>query len=746
MATSTADEERGADRAAWALAVASGALVAQHVAGRATRDALYLSHFDVSTLPGAMIGAAALSAVAVLGTSRLLARSAPERVVPFTFALAAGLFLCEWALAARDERAAALVVYAHTAVFGAAAGSSFWSMVNERFDPHVGKRVVGRIASGATIGGVVGGLLAWRAAAVLPVPVMLALLAGINMIGACFATAARKRGRGRAPATAETAASGLRVLADTPYLRDLGLLVLTCAAAQALLEYLVSARAAAIYGKGPALLGFFALYNLGVSVVTFFAQAGLVRPSLERRGLAGTLVLHPVTVGAAAVLAAIAPGLGTAIVARGAEAVARNSVFRSAYELLYTPLPPAEKRATKTLIDVGLDRVGTALGSGAILALGYALREHLPTLLALVTLGLMAAGYSVSRRLHHGYVDALARSLKSGAVVLPEDAAEDLDTRRTLAETTALLDRRKLLEKIGEYQRAKRERSPLGGTGPREIPSDPGGLDADPPPSLSAPRTAPPDDPIVTSIARLLSGDPKTIRAELRTSVDPRVLIHVVRLLDDDAVVRDAARALRRAAPRISGMLVDALLDPESTEKVRRRVTRVLKVCRTQRVADGLVAALEDPVFDVRDQAGVTLAQMADEAAIAIPREAIFAVTRRELSARRSSWSLSRGARVPDDKAILRGLTHVFRLLGLAVEREPLAVSLRALRSDDTALRGTAREFLEVVLPEDIRETLFPLLEEAPRLSMPTGEEPANMAETLSRSHDAAVKRAGSTS
>ncbi len=54
---------------------------------------------------------------------------------------------------------------------------------------------------------------------------------------------------------------------------------------------------------------------------------------------------------------------------RGGEAVTRNSLYRSAYELFYTPLPTAKKRATKTLIDVGVDRVGTTIGSVGLLAL-----------------------------------------------------------------------------------------------------------------------------------------------------------------------------------------------------------------------------------------------------------------------------------------------------------------------------------------------------------------------------------------
>src|SRR6185295_2440286 len=109
---------------------------------------LFLTHFDLKLLPTAMVGAAVLSALSVVVMSRALSRSGPARVVPAAFAASAVLFLCEWSLSLKSERATAVAVYAHTAIFSTAIGSAFWSLVNERFDPHEAKQLVGRITSG----------------------------------------------------------------------------------------------------------------------------------------------------------------------------------------------------------------------------------------------------------------------------------------------------------------------------------------------------------------------------------------------------------------------------------------------------------------------------------------------------------------------------------------------------------------------------------------------------------------------
>ena len=124
-----------------AAMVAAGALIAQQVAGRATRDALFLSTFHVSSLPLVMIAAAVLSALAVLAFSTALSRRSPAQVVPVTIAAGTVLLLAEWGLSLAQPRLAAIAVYLHMAAFGATVVSGFWSLMNERFDPHTARRV-----------------------------------------------------------------------------------------------------------------------------------------------------------------------------------------------------------------------------------------------------------------------------------------------------------------------------------------------------------------------------------------------------------------------------------------------------------------------------------------------------------------------------------------------------------------------------------------------------------------------------
>jgi hypothetical protein len=59
-----------------------------------------------------------------------------------------------------------------------------------------------------------------------------------------------------------------------------------------------------------------------------------------------------------------------------------------------------------------------------------------------------------------------------------------------------------------------------------------------------------------------------------------------------------------------------------------------------------------------------------------------------------------------------RSIEHVFNLLALNLDRGALAIAFKALHTGDQRLRGTALEYLETVLPNEIRDAVWPYLGE----------------------------------
>src|SRR4029434_8260608 len=103
--------------------------------------------------------------------------------------------------------------------------------------------------------------------------------------------------------------SGLRVLAGAPYLRNLAALVLLGTVAATLADYVFKVQAVEAFGRGDALLQFFALYYAGVSLLAFVVQSVSAPLVLERLGLAITTATPSLALAVGGIGALVFPGL-----------------------------------------------------------------------------------------------------------------------------------------------------------------------------------------------------------------------------------------------------------------------------------------------------------------------------------------------------------------------------------------------------------------------------------------------------
>ena len=150
---------RGTSAAVLLATLGAAVIIAHQVAAKATRDALFLSIFQAKSLPEMYFGAALFSIALMLLTSRAMAKAGPARLVPAAFWASGILHLAEWALVSRFGHAVAVALYLHFNGLGAMLISGFWSMVNERFDPHTAKKRMGQIAGGGLVGALIGGAI-----------------------------------------------------------------------------------------------------------------------------------------------------------------------------------------------------------------------------------------------------------------------------------------------------------------------------------------------------------------------------------------------------------------------------------------------------------------------------------------------------------------------------------------------------------------------------------------------------------
>jgi AAA family ATP:ADP antiporter len=706
-APSQSDDARDAGLAS----LCAAALIAWQVAGKATRDALFLSSFAVEKLPVMIAAAAVFSLMVVVLASRLIRRIGPEKLVPRAFLASAVVLVAVGLIAGRAPRMAAVAVFFHVAGFGAILVSGFWSALNERFDPRAARQRFGRIALGGTLGGLVGGLVAERLAANLSAQALLPVLAALHLL--CGWLLTRVSGRPMTREIPEDSSGGsfggVAELFRVAYLRNLASLVLTATIAGVCIDYVFKVRATGSTQSAEELLRFFALFYGGVSLLTFLLQAGLADRMLERIGLAGTVATHPAGVAVSSAVALMVPGLASASAARGIESSVRSSLFRTGYEPLFVPLPLLEKRRTKQLIDVGCERVGDMIGGGIIALL--LLSDLLVTQAVLLGLAMLLGvlGIGISRRLHSGWVSALEGRLQDRAAELDLDHERD-STKTIVFRTLESLD---LGESVpAPSPHSSMEALPTGSETPALLVLS--GGDAD-------------------QIRHLLVRTPR-LRAEWIPLVLP--------LLARDDLSGVVAQSLKAVSDRNAGQYIDRLLDPDQDFAVRRRIPPLLVENPEQRVVDGLLAGLDDRRFEVRYQCGRALLQLRQHHQhLVFDRERVLEVVLKEVGVGRHVWEGHRlldqvesGPDSPFDEQLLRrrsvlGLEHVFTLLGLVLPPTPLSVAYRGLFTDDRALQGTALEYLESVLPSRVREKLWPYLDADAR----TAVAPKDAKEALDR-------------
>jgi hypothetical protein len=649
----------------------AAALIAQQVGSNALRDGLFLSSFPVSSLPYFMAGAAVLAVPAAQASGRLLTRFGPIRVVPAVLGASALLFLAEWTLLGWLPRAASMLLYLHSSVLGAIAISAFWSLLNERFDAHSAKRLMTRVAAAATFGGLAGGLGAERVAALLPQGALLLVLAVVA--SACVGGAAALGGGappGRARVAAPDDTSAWTHIRRQPLLRNLALVIAWAAMVAALVDYLLKAEAVRYFGTGEPLVRFFGLFYAGTGVCAVLIQSTLGRTALGRFGLGGSVASHPVIVGTAALSGFVVPFPWWGVLPRGLDIAIRNSIFRTGYELLYTPLAEGTKRSAKSIVDVGCDCAGKGAGAGLIVLLAMLAPKHPVAAVNGAVVVVAGAELVVARRLRTGYVGALEGGLRRQVEELdpaPQYSMADF----TIAGGMGGLDRASIQRALGAVEGKQAGNSPVD--------------------------NAPPADPVVAALAVLRSRDPSQIRSALRKLPhDPLLVGALVPLLAMDEFVRPVVTALVGFGARAAGEMAWVLLDPESPDVVRRRLPLALKSCPSPLARDALLASLESPIFELRLRCGRALLALTDEHPELLVR---FPHVLNRVIQEASGDA---------EPHLVR--EHVFNLLALALEREPARIAARSLSTDDAYVRGTALEYLETVLPAHVFSVMGPLL------------------------------------
>jgi AAA family ATP:ADP antiporter len=290
-----------------------------------------------------------------------------------------------------------------------------WTFANHIFTEEEGKRCFGLIAAGGTVGGIVASFGAkWMTYLSIESTDLLWVIASGYITASVLMIWAEawleKKSAGGGPSNAETekmtAESGLgQLLSGSGYLKTVALIILVSVIVSTLIDFNFKVGAKEAYPSAPELAGFFSLYYGWLNMSTLFVQVFITGRILGKLGLAPSLYVSPGALLTGAMAIIIWPGLVPAMLTRMGDTVLRNSIHRSAMEVVYMAVPPGVVRTVKTFLDVVVERLGDASAGFIILWFSLVSMEKYVAYVHLICVGLILTWLALTRFLRTRYAE-----------------------------------------------------------------------------------------------------------------------------------------------------------------------------------------------------------------------------------------------------------------------------------------------------------------------------------------------------
>ena len=334
-------------------------------------NALFLANFGARQLPVAFIMVALSAAIVSIGYSRLLHRYPLNKIILKTiwFSVISFIvfgtllrlnFLVGWVL---------YLFYLWVSIFAVLSASQFWILANVVFNSREAKRLFGFIGAGAIAGGIFGGYLATLLASLIGSE---NLVFGGALLLAMSIPVTRKIWKNHvAPNQTQVEAkitvqgfgdNPLKLILGSRHLTFLALIIAVSVVVAKLVEYQYSAIASMRIKDPDDLTVFFGFWFSNFNVLSLLIQLFLTRRVVGVYGVGMSLLFLPLSIMVGAVVLMFFPELWAAILIKLADGSMKQSINKSAIELLALPIPAEIKKHTKSFIDVFVDLAATGAG------------------------------------------------------------------------------------------------------------------------------------------------------------------------------------------------------------------------------------------------------------------------------------------------------------------------------------------------------------------------------------------------
>lgn len=273
--------------------------------------------------------------------------------------------------------------YIWVAIYAVLSASQFWVLANLVFSIREAKRLFGFIGSGAILGGIIGGYLTSILAPLignenLMFVAALLLFFCIPLLRKIWNIRVRKSGEVKKQKNrAQSSEPPLKLILQSKHLTYIASIVAVSVVVAKLVDYLFSDFASSAIADADELTAFFAFWFSTFNLLSLVIQLFFTHRIVGIWGVGFSLLLLPIGIFGGSILFLALSALSAVVVIKAMDGILKQSIHKSASELLTLPLPFDLKNKTKSFIDVVVDSLATGI-AGCLLI--FVIRGlHLPS-------------------------------------------------------------------------------------------------------------------------------------------------------------------------------------------------------------------------------------------------------------------------------------------------------------------------------------------------------------------------------
>ena len=334
-----------------------------------TVNSLFLSELGVESLPIAFLWVAIIAYLSSYFYTKALTRFSLLKVIKTTLVITIVVLAALTVLLKLNLINAWMLYffYVWVAIHAVLSASQFWVLANIVFNPREAKRLFGFIGAGAILGGIFGGYLTSILAPILGNDNLFFLAIGILIL--CIPVlqviwrmrveklnlfkVQNRRGN--------DADKPLWLIRNSKHLTYLASILGISVLVAKLVDYQYSDFASAAILDPDELTAFFAFWFSTFNLLSLAIQLFVTHRVVGVWGVGFSMLLLPLGILAGCLLFLVFPELAVIIFIKAMDGSLKQSVNKSAMELLALPLPFELKNKTKSYIDVVVDSFATGI-------------------------------------------------------------------------------------------------------------------------------------------------------------------------------------------------------------------------------------------------------------------------------------------------------------------------------------------------------------------------------------------------